>query len=327
MTHNSNQTAYDSNPKTPYKENFHHHNHRRKRGHDYKSVCKYHITITKAETCEDFSKLRVVQLNPLNVFTDTLPLGNIILQELREVEKSTPRLQVLQYCIMPDHIHILLYVKSRLHRPVGNYIAAWKAGVTKKWREIKDNCNITVFKENFNDRIIYAHRDLNTIFEYIRQNPYRLAVRLYHPSFFQRRREFNLSDENISLYGNPFLLRNPFKYPLIIHREDTEDEYNRKLEMSLYYAENGGIIVSAFISPREKNIRREVEKAGGRIIQIHHCPFGDREKPELHNFNLCCEGRLLLVSPLNFGDEACRDKPTRQQCLQMNRLAQIISQS
>ncbi len=82
------------------------------------------------------------------------------------------------------------------------------------------------------------------------------------------------------------------------------------------------MLVCAFLSQLEKAIRAAVEEEGGRIILIHHYPLGDREKPDRHNFELCCEGRLLLVSPLKYLEDTKRDKPTRAQCLEMNALGE-----
>ncbi len=124
-----------------------------------------------------------------------------------------------------------------------------------------------------------------------------------------------IGETQCQLYGNHHLLDNPFKEQVIVHRADTAEQFERNKEKWLYTAANGGILVSPFISRREKEIRREAEELGGRFILIANRPFGDREKPVGKDFGLCAEGRLLIIapqSPLDF---------SRSACLQMNTLA------
>lgn len=125
-------------------------------------------------------------------------------------------------------------------------------------------------------------------------------------------------------YGNLFLLRNPFKISLVVHRRDSDEEFERKKEECLYNAANGGVVVSTFISPREKEVRAAIEAIGGRIILLSPEVLEERQKPAKHNFELCCAGELLLVAPLEFKgfyDGNLR----REQCLRMNFLAEEIA--
>ncbi len=67
-------------------------------------------------------------------------------------------------------------------------------------------------------------------------------------------------------------------------------------------AAKGTVLVSPFISKSEKAIRVEAEDIGANIILITHEAFGERFKPAAHDFNLCSQGRLLIISlgmPLN----------------------------
>lgn len=115
------------------------------------------------------------------------------------------------------------------------------------------------------------------------------------------------------------LLYNPFKDQVIVHRADSDQVYNAHLDRWLYNAANGGVLVSPFISPREKSVKKEADTIGGRFIQITNRPFEDREKPYGHDFDLCAQGRLLIIAP------AAGMPMDRASCLKMNSLAQIIS--
>lgn len=153
---------------------------------------------------------------------------------------------------MPDHVHMLIQVRQRLPKPLGNAIGGLKSGITKQWRTIIGNRAAEIFESGFNDKIIYSFRLLKDVSQYIRQNPYRLAVRHCRPDFFRKTRDLEIAGRRIQAYGNLFLFRNPFKTPLIVHRADSEQVFNDKKEACLTTAINGGVVVSAFISPRRK---------------------------------------------------------------------------
>lgn len=295
---------------------------KRKNGHDYYAGrWKYHITLSKHPQCPVFSSIVINSLTPDGVTKDYSTIGKNIWFGLKRLSHWEPAVELYQYMIMPDHVHLLLNVKRRLPRHLGVIIFELKRDISKNLRMIMANPDLMVFEEGYNDRIIYPERKLDDIFTYIRHNPYRLAVRRSHPDFFSKSRNLFIDGREIQAYGNLFHYRNPFKMPLIIHRNDTEAEYQQKLMDCMYYAYNGGIVVSAFISPREKEIRKEIETVGGRIILISDRPLADREKPMKHDFDLCTRGQLLIISPLDYLNYEKREHPPREQCLDMNELA------
>ncbi len=309
----------------PYKENFSHHSKRRKRGHDYCAPWKYHITIAKHPSAPQFSTLAIRQLRPDAVTVATSPIGQIIEQEIKAFEIHHPDISILNHIIMPDHVHMLVHVRRRLQKAVGSAIGGLKTGIAKECRTLLADPDASIFESGFNDKIIYSFRSLDDVMTYIDQNPYRLAVRRYRPDFFRKTRDIDIAGTPMQAYGNLFLFRNPFKTSLVVHRADSDEVFAAKRERCLDAAANGGVVVSAFISPREKQIQREIEAMQGKIIKLHHQPFGEREKPARHDFDLCADGQLLLLSPLAYAALPPRDHPSREQCLHLNRLAQLLS--
>lgn len=309
----------DSNgqPKSPRRRG------RRKHGHDYCAPWKYHITISKAQGSPDFSSIDVRNMATMEVGLDYSALGKIIWRQIKAIQNDSIR--IYRHSIMPDHIHLLVHVKERIPRHLGYYIAEFKSQITAEWRRITADDEIDIFEGNYHDRIILPEHNLNDIYQYIKSNPYRLAVRRIRPDFFQKERLITAGGREVQAYGNLFHYRNPFKHALIVHRSDDETIFKRKLEECLYFAENGGVVVSAFISQREKEIRKEIEAVGGKIILIQDRPFSWKEKPARHDFELCCNGSLLILSPMDYLDLPKSEHPPRQQCLDMNRLAEKIA--
>ncbi len=81
----------------------------------------------------------------------------------------------------------------------------------------------SVFTPDFDDRILYRSRSLDTIFRYIRENPYRLAARRDRPDFFRRVNRLEIAGGEWQGYGNFQLLENPFKEQVVAHRADTPE--------------------------------------------------------------------------------------------------------
>ncbi|MDE6336373.1 MAG: hypothetical protein K2L34_07365, partial [Muribaculaceae bacterium] len=171
------------------------------------------------------------------------------------------------------------------------------------------------------DKPLYYKRSLDGLFRYIRENPHRLAMRQQFPQFFQRIRKLRIGEKDYEAYGNLFLIRNPDKAAVKISRKFTLEEKLQKQSRWLSDAAKGTVLVSPFISQEEKAIRTQAESTSGKLILIIHETFGERYKPAKHDFDLCCEGRVLIVS-LGLPSQT---PLSREICNQMNNLSQLIA--
>lgn len=283
-------------------------------GHDYKSRCIYHITFRKAHGAPVFGSL--CGESP-NYGISRSQLGSVIEKQIHLIPALNPALKILQYCIMPDHVHLLLFVTTPTEEHLGNYIGRFKVLCHQKNREITGT-DYSIFEDDFYDCILYRSRSLNVIYKYIRENARRLAVRLAQPEFFRRVNQIELGGELYQAYGNMQLMDNPFKEQVVVHRADSAEAMAKNREQWLYTGANGGVLVSPFISSAEKAVRTEAEALGGRIILIQNEPFQERYKPPGHNFELCEAGRLLIIAPVTGSGFS------RSECLKMNALAAMI---
>lgn len=245
--------------------------------------------------------------------------GKIIEKHIRRLPLLHPAIKLLQYCIMPDHVHLLLFVTSPLDMHLGNYIGRLKILIFQECRAVTGS-GISIFEDDFYDCILHSGRSLDTIYRYIRSNPHRLAVRKLHPEFFQRVNTLPIGNKTYAAYGNFQLLDNPFKEQVVIHRADTEAKRQADRELWLYTAANGGVLVSPFISPAEKAIRAQAESTGGRFILITDTPMPPRYKPSSRDFALCEQGRLIIITL-----SSPSSRLSRQTCLAMNALASLIA--
>ena len=79
-----------------------------------------------------------------------------------------------------------------------------------------------------------------------------------HFSNFYIKEDRIINGNKSQIYGNPLLLENPFKESVIIHRADTEDVIESKFENWMHLATNGGVLVGAFVSKKEKEILKSI---------------------------------------------------------------------
>jgi hypothetical protein len=285
-------------------------------GHDYRSRCIYHITLKKSSGISDFGSLS--GKDP-DWFIARSQLGSIIEKQIRRLPEMNPALRILQYSIMPDHVHLLLFVTSQIEYHLGNYIGHLKVLIHQTYREATGQ-ETTVFQNDFYDCILYRSRSLDVLYRYLRENARRLAVRRAHPEFFRRVNDLRIGEKAYQAYGNFQLLDNPFKEQVVVHRADSPEVCRHNRDRWIYTAANGGILVSPFISHAEKAIRTEAEEAGGRFILITNEQMTERYKPSGHDFALCESGRLLIISA------ALPGVLSRQNCLTMNSIAKLVTE-
>lgn len=291
--------------------------------HDYTGRCIYMITLRKAEMVEDFGRLAGSHLTPRGQrgrsYIYASPIGQAIKQVLMHFsEMVEPKAQLLHYALMPDHFHFIIYIKDQIEYGLGAVIARFKVAVNQEAGLPQ------VFTKSFNDQILKPDRNLDQIFKYLEDNPYRLAVRKAFPEYFRKVLNMQVAGMKMAVYGNLQLLQNPFKDQVVVHRRESEAERADHRRRWLCNAANGGVLVSPFISPAERAIREEAEAIGGRFILIRREAFGERFKPAGHDFDLCTQGRLLIIAP--WQEYGLKGPVTRQQALAMNQIAALVAQ-
>lgn len=283
--------------------------------HDYTAPCIYMVTLRKAAGVPPLG--RVIgdwRLEPRTrgaAFLQPSPTGALVKVALQSFFGNSDSLRLLQYALMPDHLHMLIEVSDWLQEEMGRYLARFKS-------MLRHDGN-PVFAPGFNDQILRRGRSLEQLYRYLASNARRLAVRQAVPEFFSRAVTCETGGERLQAYGNLHLLENCFCRQIVVHRSDSAESYGRMKEEWVRTAANGGVAVSPFVALREKEVLRAVLEAGGRVIYLTTRPLGDREKPAGRAFELCTQGRLLRLAPLVALESG------RAAFMHLNRLAAAIA--
>ena len=180
-----------------------------------------------------------------------------------------------------------------------------------------------LFEGGYNDKILLHEGQLDNWKAYLDDNPRRLLLKRQNPALFTVRCGMEVAGHSCQIVGNRFLLDIPDKMAIIVHRRYTDEENARLREEWLACGERGGVLVSAAISTKEKEVLREAMDRGYRIILLRENGFPKLYKPSGVAFDACTAGQLLLISPWEFHME--KRMVTRAQCLELNAMAEKIT--
>ena len=125
---------------TQYRAPIKHNMHRRKTGHDYSRPGAYLITVETTDRQRLFGTLQGDSPNTAQIAPTTL--GETVIAEFRAIERKVQesagcQVQVLQYQLMPDHFHGILYIREQLPQGwhLGKIIGAWKGACSRAYWE------------------------------------------------------------------------------------------------------------------------------------------------------------------------------------------------
>ena len=127
----------------------------------------------------------------------------------------------------------------------------------------------------------------------------------------------------IDYLGNRDILNNQQKVSLVCHKADAA-LFDKQAEAVMNAARNGAVIVSAFISAKERAIRDRLISEQLPVIELVDNGFNERYKPYGKSFYACAEGWMMQMSCWNYVYSK-QTAVSREMCMAMNELARIIS--
>ena len=135
--------------------------------------------------------------------------GEVADHSWREIPRHFPHVRLDSYIVMPDHVHGLLLVRSRLLQNVGtthvqnvgtthasslqgrsarprgpssgslaSIIGSYKSAVTRRLHRAGNGSPDRIWQSGFYERVVRNSEELATLREYITTNPLRWALKL-----------------------------------------------------------------------------------------------------------------------------------------------------
>ena len=210
---------------------------------------------------------------------------------------------------------------------LGMVIKGFKMGCNKAyWRIYGMNTapRKGLFELGYNDKVLLHERQLEGWKKYLDDNPRRLMVKRMNPGLFTVMQNKEVAGRKCQMVGNCFLLDIPDKVAVVVHRRYSEGDLARLRREWLACGERGGVLVSAAISTKEKEVLHEAMNRGYRIVLLRENGFPRLYKPCGESFYACSEGLLLQISPWEYHME--KKTITREQCLELNVMAERIAE-
>ena len=324
-------------------------------GKAWKGVGIYHVTLTVPSREPLLGTLVIPDKDPMQAYIQRTELGEAIVHTIFQIQDYHPEVRVLQFCLMPDHIHVILYVTSLMPKGIGFVVRGWWQGVKKVYASsvspntIRDNERSSVrdnerssirdnercfpvFTEMPFIRPLSRSGQLHAMIRYVQMNPQRLATKRLMPGFFCVQEGIEIAGRKYSGVGNISLLYAERYAPVHVRSiwvNDFEQHGdNAKLRdymnSCVLAARQGTVMVSPFISQYEKAVQEVLLKEGHPFILLADNGFRDYYKPADGIFDAVAAGRVLILSPWEY--DAQKKHVSRAECVAMNKMAEEIAE-
>jgi putative transposase len=160
--------------------------------YDYASAGVYFVTFCTANMKCFLSQIKADGNLILGI------AGKIVDQEILRTEELRADFALIEYCVMPNHVHILFSLagehsegksnafKERNGGSASAIVSAIKSAVTRRLRDRYKRPDLEVWHEKFHDHVVRDEADLDRIREYIINNPGQWAEDRYNPEVIAR---------------------------------------------------------------------------------------------------------------------------------------------
>ena len=145
----------------------HHRRSIRLSGYDYSQAGAYYVTIVAHGRECLFGEIT-------NGDMKLSRYGKIIQYVLLDVPKHYPHLELDIFCIMPNHVHIIIVLNHNVlvkRHPLSEVIRAFKSFSAKRINLLRKTPGIAVWQRNYYEHIIRDEKDYESKRNYILMNP------------------------------------------------------------------------------------------------------------------------------------------------------------
>ena len=142
--------------------------------YDYSSPGAYFITVCTANRKNIlWNSVGADIIRPQNV--PLSPIGKIVEQGILQVSSHYEYVSIDKYCIMSDHIHMILRIESDIDgRMISAPTVSTVVGSMKRW--VSRKVGRPIWQKSFYDHGIRNQRDYDEIWQYIENNPLKYAL-------------------------------------------------------------------------------------------------------------------------------------------------------
>lgn len=97
-------------------------------GGAWKGAGLYHVTLTVTDRQPVLGRLAMPEGVPVRARVVRTPLGDALVDCLMSIPRHHAEVQVLHFCLMPDHLHAVLYVRHTMPKGIRTVVRGfWQA--------------------------------------------------------------------------------------------------------------------------------------------------------------------------------------------------------
>ncbi|MBQ6472578.1 MAG: hypothetical protein IJJ33_11380 [Victivallales bacterium] len=288
------------------------------------------ITLTLADRSHPLLGNVVVERTPIQGPLDVAAhfepsrLGRCIQALWRQIPQCCPQVTPLYLQLMEEHLHGIIQAKEYLSKPIGHVIGSFKGDCTQAYRKEFGISNVSLFSPGYQDTILFQDGQLDRMFNYVKDNPRRLAIKRLFPDLFRVMQRIPFGGGHLNGIGNLFLLQAPRFYQIQASRRISREDLEAKKQELLQAISMRCVIVSPCLSAGEKKLARLAFEQQAPLIVLQNRAFSPYYKPPGRYFDACAAGRLLILAPPCFGNQPGKHPLTRMDACILNRIAQFI---
>ena len=125
-------------------------------GTTWKGKGLYHITITIPDRQRILGTLVIPNNDPKQAVIRPTALGRAILDCQRAVQAHYPVIQILHYCLMPDHLHAVWFVREQMTKGIMSAVRGFWQGAKKVGRAYSylSSVELNTVRENKKEKSI-----------------------------------------------------------------------------------------------------------------------------------------------------------------------------
>ena len=248
---------------------------RRFKGYDYSRGAAIFITFAVAGRAKVFGS---VDDSGRLLYS---PAGMAALSTLSIEERRRDDIIVEKSVIMPDHVHLRLYLKPGM--------SCAKIGVEFEW------------ERGYHDRLCLSREIIELADKYIENNPLKWHLMHGHPPPLKVLEPISSpripGDEWWSAAGAIELLAPERKICAIrLSRRIPVNDYSKVVARLMAAVDKGFVLAGTFISPCEREVARSLIARGAPMIRAVPDPLALVYRPKGDEPRQFAEGRLLLLS-------------------------------
>lgn len=262
----------------------------------YVENVKRSISINETQNNTYISKVATVEPSPFGYAVS------------RDIQRLSDRVDGLTVCakqIMPDHMHIVVWVKKDSGKSIRQIGNGFRIGIKRIaiemgiWKETDGHILDIPFI-----RTLSRRNQLSAMINYVHANPDNAWMRRQHPDLYTIRRRVEHGGLLFDTMGKRRLLDWPDKQVIALSRSLSDEQIQTEVTKALWNAERGVVTLTAAINAGEKTVARAVREAGFPLVvmMLDGFPAEGTDAARYYHPNgvyhtICGEGRLYLMAP------------------------------